>query len=124
MALGIKVGDKIDMKEKRTGTTSGGKQWCMVNVKAETGYDSITVWVRNAQLASNFLTGEVTEIHSVTLKNVRGKKDPSKWYKAYECEVTVKSVEAEQKQNAQAVNTFDSFMPMPDDLSDDSLPFN
>ncbi len=124
MALGIKIGDKIDMKEKRTGTTSGGKQWCMVNVKAETGYDNITVWIRNAQMASNFLTGEVTEIHSVTLKNVKGKKDPSKWYKQYECEVTVKSVEAEQRQNAQAVNTFDSFMPIPDDLTDDSLPFN
>lgn len=124
MALGIKVGDHIDMTQKRTGTTSGGKQWCMVNVKAETGYDSITVWIRNAQMASNFLTGEVTEIHSVTLKNVKGKKDPTKWYKAYEVEVTVKSVEAERNKNQNAVNTFDSFMPLPDDLQDEGLPFN
>jgi len=120
----LKVGDKVDLSDKRTGTNSKGNSWMMFHVKAEKGYDRLTVWVRNADFAKNMAEAEIESIESVAIKNTQ-KND--KWYTDYTVNVTLKSAAYEAQMNAQAAQTFGSalndFMQIPDD-SDDSLPFN
>jgi hypothetical protein len=97
----------------------------MFHVKAEKGYDKLTVWVRNADLAKNLTEAEIASIESVGIKNT--KKD-DKWYTDYTVNVTIKSAAYEAQMNAQAAQTFgnalNDFMQIPDDASDEGLPFN
>ena len=121
----LKVGDKVSLEDKRTGTNDKGNTWMMFHVKAEKGYDRITVWVRNADFAKNLTEAEIESIESVAIKNTM-KND--KWYTDYTVNVRLKSAAYEAQMNAQAAQSFESalggFMTVPDNLEDESLPFN
>lgn len=120
----LKVGDKVSLEDKRTGTNDKGNSWMMFRVKAEKGYDRITVWVRNADFAKDLTEAEIESIESVAIKNTQ-KND--KWYTDYTVNVRLKSAAYEAQMNAQAAQTFgnalNDFMQIPDD-ADADLPFN
>ena len=120
----LKVGDKVSLEDKRTGTNDKGNSWMMFHVRAEKGYGRITVWVRNADFAKDLTEAEIESIESVAIKNTQ-KND--KWYTDYTVNVRLKSAAYEAQMNAQAAQTFgnalNDFMQIPDD-ADADLPFN
>ena len=112
----IKVGGNIPLNESRSGS-SGKGDWFLVPVKAEKGYDRVTVWATNPKEAAGInMVAEVESIKSVKLTARQGKD--GKWYPEY-------SVNAKLKQAGQgAVNAAEqmAFADL-DAVNDDDLPF-
>lgn len=112
----LKVGSNIPVAESRRGSSSHG-DWFLVPVKAEKGYDRITVWATNPKDAANIDTAaEIESIKSVKLTARQGKD--GKWYPEY-------SIDAKLKQAGQgAVNAAEqmAFGDL-DAVNDDDLPF-
>lgn len=112
----VKVGGTIPLNESRSGS-SGKGDWYLVPVKAEKGYDRVTVWATNPKEAATFRTVAVIDsIKSVKLTARQGKD--GKWYPEY-------SIDAKLKQAGQgAVNAAEqlAFCDL-DAVNDDDLPF-
>ena len=113
----LKVGSNIPLTgNTKTGASAHG-DWFLVNVKAEKGFDRMTVWATNPKEAAAIDTvAEIESIRSVKLTARQGRD--GKWYPEY-------SIDAKLKQAGQgAVNAAQqtAFGDI-DAVNDDDLPF-
>ena len=129
----LNVGDTIDVSNAKTGTRSkDGSQWCMVEVKADKGYDKLVCWVVNPAEAQGRQRVEVVAINGVKVSNRQytTKSGEQKWITEYNADITVKGAGAQRVQPQQQPN-FDSYMKnsgfmdlgQVDDVNDPGLPF-
>lgn len=102
--INIKVGDVIPVNEAKSGEGKYGT-WYLVRVKAEKGYNAISVWASNAAEAKDIKgAARIAEIQSVRLS---GKSLDGKWFPDY-------SIRARLEQADDIVS---------DDDDDDDMPF-
>ena len=115
------VKQSVSLAEAKSGESSKGI-WMFVPVKAEKGYDRITLWVRNSEEARYF-TGEakVKEILSVSITKTQS-RDKSQWYTQYNADVILDGKNGNKETANKGLNAFDTFMEIPKD-NDDFLPF-
>lgn len=119
MAFKVEKGQSISLSEARNGEGQRGL-WMFVPVKAEKGYDSITLWVENAEEARYFTgTAVIKDILNVSINNTQS-KDKTKWYKQYCASVILDGRNGNKETANKGLSTFDSFMEIPDD---GALPF-
>lgn len=116
----VEKGQEISLAEAKSGESSKGI-WMFVPVKAERGYDSVTLWVANAEEARYFTgNAKVKEILNVSINNTQN-KDKTKWFKQF-CASVILDGKNERKATAnKGLSAFDEFLSIPED---DSLPFN
>ena len=120
MAFKVEKGQTVSLAEAKSGEGQKGI-WMFVPVKAEKGYDRITLWVNNAEEARYF-TGEakIKDITAVSISHTQS-KDKTKWYDQYSANVTLDGRNGNRETANKGLNTFDDFMSIPDD--DGGLPF-
>ena len=124
----VKVGQMLDCTNARFGMRQDGKPWGLTEVKAEKGYDKLTVWFTNPDVAKGRTQVEVIAISSAKMSNRRytAKDGQEKWVTDYSVDATVKAAGAQQVPQNNKPN-FDSYMNDFVDLSkveDTGLPFN
>lgn len=119
MAFKVEKGQTVSLSEAKSGEGQRGI-WMFVPVKAEKGYDRITLWVNNAEEARYF-TGEATikDITGVSISHTQS-KDKTKWYDQYAANVTLDGKNGNRETANKGLSAFDDFMQMPDG---DGLPF-
>ena len=123
----VKVGQTIDCTNARFGMRQDGKPWGLAEVKADKGYDKLTVWFNNPDVAKGRSQVEIIAISSAKMSNRRytGKDGVEKWVTDYSVDATVKAAGAQMVENTKP--NFDSYMNDFVDLSkveDTGLPFN
>ena len=120
MAFKVEKGQTVSLAEAKSGESSRGV-WMFVPVKADKGYDRITLWVSNCEEARYF-TGEakVKDILSVSISKTQS-RDKTQWFTQYNAEVILDGKNGNKETADRGLNTFDSFMDIPDD--DGGLPF-
>lgn len=104
----VKVGDILPAKDMKSGTAQSGKQWAMLAVKAEKGYDKITVWAENPADIVGAAAVKVVSVTDVVLKkDKRTMPDGTdRWYD--NCNVTAKLEKAEGAYSGDDFVTVDS----------------
>jgi len=139
MAIRVHKGLTLSTKDKRTGTASNGKFWCMFFARPESdpnSKDSVTVFASNPEEAQWFTQAKVGNIIEVG-KNSRKRPDGT-WETRISVTAHIDGVNATAVRDREAYKSFaeqvnstdeptkDDFMDFTKaaDFSGDELPFN
>jgi len=71
------VGDVISCSGAKSGTSQNGKAWMLIPVKAEEGFNKLTLWVKNPEDARN---ARYVKIKSIDNASVTSRKTNDKYY--------------------------------------------
>lgn len=134
MKVELKKGSVIDASETSYGTNRNGNLWGRARLKAEKGYNEITVWFNNPEVAQRSHNVVITEIESiaVTDRKYMAKDGTEKWIKDYSANVLIAPAPVNnplpntpQQTPASAFDEYlnGDFMKLPDAVNDDGLPF-
>lgn len=90
MGVTVRIGDKINASEIKTGT-KGDNSWGMVKVKADKGYNTITLWIDNvADMDITATVYKIDKILSVSHNDRKYEKDgQEKWAKDINANVVI-----------------------------------
>ena len=91
MGVTVRIGDKIPASEIKSGTNDG-KAWGMAKVKADKGYNTITLWVDNvSDLDVTASVYKVDKILSITHNDRKytTKNGEEKWVKDIHADVVL-----------------------------------
>lgn len=119
----VKKGDVISAKDFISGKSKDGKTWCRGEIKADTGYDKLTLWIDNpdAQLSGNM--AQVRSINAVTLSHRKyEKKDGTTgWSNDFNVNVSIEDYSGKAPEN----NYYENVSPVPGftKMSEDDIPF-
>ena len=82
----VKKGTIITATDIKAGTGKNGT-WAFGKVKAEKGYDAITVWFANPEVYKDITDYKIVSIESVkkTARKVKDAGGAEKWYDEYSC---------------------------------------
>ena len=116
MAIIVNVGDVVDLKDSKHGTSEKG-EWFMASAKANRGTDRIDIFLhdKNAHDAQMWDTGRITKILSVRRA---ARKYNGSWVQT--TSMNAEMIEGPARQMKQTPDD-DYFVAPPDDL--DGLPF-
>lgn len=78
-AAEVNVDDLIDCREAKSGTNARGNEWMLIPVKAEEGYNKLTLWPSNAKECMGARYVKVKKIVRVSVTS-RKSADGSKYY--------------------------------------------
>lgn len=105
----VKEGMTIPIADVKAGESSHGPYW-MIPVRAEKGYDKITLWAMNPTEAQHMI-GSV-KVKSIKAAKISGRKVNDKWYTDYELRAVLEQGEdRDQIEYKQAEISLDDDLP-------------
>lgn len=112
----LKIGDVISVAEAKKGTSDHGP-WMLVPVKAERGFDKVTVWAANAKDAQEIVG--YAKVLTMDDAKISGRKVGDKWYSDFSVRCTLAQADSTGNTDGKDVYTVSDIL----EETDDELPF-